>query len=562
MTNEHAELLALNKELIHVERLKALESLAVYSAMLHPQEVESDEEDEDYIAGLRGMEKLPLPARYVPAEHHRLLIEKLESLERGYVVERGKKVPFRRLMVFEPPGSGKSTYCSVLYPAWYLGRNPTHSLVQGSYNAKLAGRFGRRARNTFKSPDHFNVFGVGLAGDSKASDAWTTSEGGEYASFGMETGITGWRGNGAILDDPIKGRREADSKTERDNVWETYKADVRTRLKPNGWILYIATRWHEDDPAGRILPADWSGQSGWVTARDGERWYVLSLAAVIETAEEAKHDPLGREIGECLWPEWFSDGHFEQEKRSQGSRNWNALFQQKPRPDEGAILKKKFWRKWRGKEPPKCQFVMSVYDTAFEEGEEDDYSARTTLGIFWHEDRPSDLEKGAADRKPGARGVRGRWCAILLERWKERAAFPELRREAKKHFELYQPDVVMVEKKASGHSLIQELRRHGIPVRALKADKSKLARAHAGAVVLEQHCVWYVDRKWAEEVIDECARATFKKGDPGNDIPDTVVHALIYLRRTYHLQLADEEDEDDAMERENEDRKSNPRRFV
>jgi predicted phage terminase large subunit-like protein len=542
-----ADLIAFNEELDALERLKARDSLAVYAGLMQPELVEQDEDLQDMV----GLEKLPLPARYVPAAHHRLLIDKLEAVERGEI---------KRLMVFMPPGSAKSTYGSVLFPAWYQGKHPTHDLIQGSYNGDLADRFGRRARNTFGSAEHFAVFGVGLHPGSKAAGEWTTEKGGEYFAFGMKTGVTGRRANGAIIDDAIKGRKEADSKTERENVWETYRGDVRTRLKPGGWIVYIATRWHEDDPAGRILPPEALGKSGWFTAKDGERWYVLSLAAVIETQEEADHDPLGREVGECLWPEWFSPEMFAQEKATQGSRNWNALYQQKPRPDEGAILKKGWWRLWRGAKAPKCELVLSVYDTAFEEGEDDDYTARTTWGIFWNEEPLP--ERGGHEPKPGERGVKGRYSAILLERLKKRLSFPDLRREAKDHYDSFKPDVVMVEKKASGHSLLQELRRAKVPVRAIKADKSKLARANAAAIVFELGCMYYMDRDWAREVIDECASATFKKGDPGNDIPDTVVHAANYLRRTYHLQLPEEVDEDEAFQAEVEARKNQKRRFV
>ena len=532
---ELAELLAVDRDLEKLEFREAKDSLAVYAGLHIPSEVENDD--------WPGMEKLPMAARYIPAEHHRLLISKLEALERGYVVEDGKQVPFKRLMVFMPPGSAKSTYCSVLFPAWYLGKHPQNCLIQGSYNADLAARFGRRARNTFSSDTHYSVFGVGIG--KSAESEWETTQGGEYFAFGMKTGVTGRRADGVVIDDAIKGRKEADSKTERENVWETYRADVRTRMKPGAWILYVATRWHEDDPAGRILPPEALGKSGWFTAKDGERWYVISLPAVIETVEDEENDPLGRTIGEILWPEWFTQEMLAQERRSQGKRNWSALYQQKPRPDEGAVLKREHWRKWPYDKPPKCEYKVSVYDTAFEQGEEDDFTARTSWGIFWHEEVPDEAEQKKLPkwkRKP----LEGRYCAILLERFKDKPEFPELRRLAKAHYLEYRPDRVLVEKKASGHSLIQELRRGGIPVGALKADKSKLARAHAAAVVLEDGCIWYMDRKWSDEVIEDCATATFLKGSPGNDIGDTCVHAWNFLRRTFHLTTkGDRKDEDD-----------------
>ena len=516
-----------------LELAEARDSLAIYAGLHIPAEIERDD--------LPALHELPIAARYIPAQHHQLLIEKLECLARGYVVEGGEMVPFKRLAVFMMPGSAKSMYGSVLYPSWYLGKRPTECLIQGSYNDTLASKFGRRARNTFASKIHHDVFGVGLAKDSRAAGEWETERGGEYFSFGMNTGVTGRRADGVILDDVIKGRKEADSKVVRDSTWETYIADVRTRMKPGAWILYIATRWHEDDPAGRILPPESVGKSGWVTSKDGEKWYVLSLAAVIETREEEVNDPLGRKVGDILWPEWFTPAMLEQERKTQGRRNWSALYQQKPRPNEGAILKRADWRKWPHEKPPKCEYVASVYDTAFEEGEENDYTARTTWGVFWHEEeRPAEIQ--ALQAKLAKPLVSGRYCCILLERFKDKVEFPELRRLAVKHYKEFKPDRLLVEKKASGHSLIQELKRGHIPVTAIKADRSKLARAHAAGTVLESGCVFYMDRRWAEEVIDECE--AFPAGEH-DDIVDTCVHAWQWLRKTFHLQLRDEQDEDE-----------------
>ncbi|MCR4332534.1 MAG: phage terminase large subunit, partial [Sulfuricaulis sp.] len=465
---------------------------------------------------------------------HQLLISKLEAVERGEI---------KRLAVFMPPGSAKSTYASTIFPAWYLGRHPTQSVIAASQTQDLADRFGRRCRNLVGSQIHRDVFGAGLAPDQRAAGHWETEQGGEYHATGVQP-FAGRRGDGATLDDLIRGRKDADSKTVRNSVWEWYLGDIRPRLKPNAWVVLIMTRWHEDDPAGRILPPESIGKSGWVTAKDGEKWYVLSLAAVIETREEEDNDPLGRKIGDILWPGWFTPQMLEQERKTQGKRNWSALYQQKPRPNEGAILKRADWRKWPKDKPPKCEYVVSVYDTAFEEGEENDYTARTSWGVFWHEEeRPVEIQ--ALQAKLGKPPVSGRYCCILLERFKDKVEFPELRRLAVKHYQEWKPDRVLVEKKASGHSLIQELRRAKVPVHALKADKSKLARAHAAGTVLESGCVFYMDRRWAEEVMDECE--AFPAGEH-DDIVDTCVHAWNWLRKTFHLQLRDEEDEDEVVD--------------
>lgn len=547
-----------------IERRKARNSLAVYCGLQQPTTVERDED-------LVGLEKLPMAARYVPAQHHRLMIDKLEGLERGWIVEDqpvkldrlykpGEKIPLKRLMISMPPGSAKSTYGSVLFPAWYLGKNPRKCLLQGSYNKIMAKRFGRRARNTFGSREHFDIFGVGLG--KSGEEEWETSLGGEYLAFGMESGVTSRRADGIVIDDPVKGRADADSETIRDRTWETYRTDLRSRMKPGAWILYIATRWHEDDPAGRILGEDCIGKSGWFQAKDGEWWYVISLNAVIESEEEARNDILGRKVGEILWPEWFTEGMLLQERRTQGLRNWFALYKQMPRPDEGGILKRIWWRRWGGSKPPKCEYVVSVYDTAFEEGEEDDFSARTTWGIFWYEDtkipeppkeEPAKFGIPRLDRWKRPPPPVGRHCAILLEAWEEKVDFPELRRIAREHYRKYKPDVVLVEKKASGHSLIQELRKGQIPVRALKADISKLARAHSAAPVLEDGCIFTMDFErwpeflWARHVIERCA--SFPTGRY-NDIGDTCVHAFRFLRDRFHLTTKGDQPDEDDNERE------------
>jgi len=181
----------------------------------------------------------------------------------------------------------------------------------------------------------------------------------------------------------VKDRKEADSPLIRDNTWDWYKTALRTRLRKDGWIVFVNTRWHEDDPAGRILPENWSGESGWITARDGEEWFVIRLPALAEA-----NDQMGRAPGEPLWPAEKTLKALEQERKALGSRDWNALFQQYPTTEEGAIIKAAYWRKWPEKPAPVVEYVIQSIDGAYEEEEENDYSARTTWGIFdiFHQD--------------------------------------------------------------------------------------------------------------------------------------------------------------------------------
>jgi predicted phage terminase large subunit-like protein len=244
---------------------------------------------------------------FVPAAHHRLLIGHLEEVERGEC---------RRLMVLMPPGSGKSVYVSQIFPAWYLGRHPEGSIIAASHTQDLADRFGRRVRNLVASEAHRNVFDCGVAADRQAAGQWETEKGGEYYAAGVGGSLTGRRGDIAIIDDPVRGREDADSERARQAAWEWYVSDFLPRLKPGAPQILIQTRWHQDDLAGRLLE------------REAKDWRVIELAM-----EALPNDPLGRQPGERLWPEWFMPDMVDTAKRD--PRAWNALYQQRPVVEEG-----------------------------------------------------------------------------------------------------------------------------------------------------------------------------------------------------------------------------------
>lgn len=266
-------------------------------------------------------------ARHVgfePAPHHQLLIDKLEQVARGEI---------NRLMIFMPPGHAKSTYASVLFPAWLYAQDPDLALIAASHTGKLAERFGRRVRNLLS--EHGEVLGVKLSDDSQAAGQWATDGEGEYFAAGVGGAITGRRANVALIDDPIASQEDADSENKRETTWEWYLADLRTRLKKGGRIIIINTRWHEDDLCGRILPEAYNGESGWIEARDGEKWYVLALPALAESAS----DPMGRQPGEALWPSEYPVERLLQEQKTIGPKKWASLFQQRPKPLEGSLFK-------------------------------------------------------------------------------------------------------------------------------------------------------------------------------------------------------------------------------
>lgn len=292
------------------------------------------------------------------ARHHKLLLEKLEAVERGDI---------KRLMVFMPPGSAKSTYGSVLFPSWYLGRNAGKSVIAASHNGELAERFGRKVRNYVAGTEFSAVFGFGLADDSQAAARWETTQGGEYFAVGVGGSVTGRRADLGIIDDPVKSREEADSETIREKVWEWYKADFYTRLKPGAAIVLIQTRWHEDDLAGKLLKDAKEG---------GEQWEIVSLAM-----EAEQGDPLGREPGELLWPEWFTPEMIAQAKRD--PRNWLALYQQKPRPDGGGVFKRDWVMHYEGT-PEDAKDGTNRYllvDAANAKRATNDYTAMWVIGL-------------------------------------------------------------------------------------------------------------------------------------------------------------------------------------
>jgi predicted phage terminase large subunit-like protein len=285
---------------------------------------------------------------FAPAAHHRLLLSGLEEVERGEC---------SRLMVCMPPGSGKSFYTSVIFPSWYLGRNPTRSIIAASHTQELAESFGRRVRNIYATPEHRNVFGVGIAADSGAAGRWETQRSGQYFAVGIGGSVTGRRADLGLIDDPTRGREDADSDRARERAWAWFTNDFLPRLRPGAGQVVVTTRWHEDDLAGRIL------------AREGEQWRLIELPM-----EAMPGDPLGREVGERLWAEWFTPAMVEQAKLD--VRAWNALYQQQPASEEGDYFKADWFGEY--KELPKEAIKYGASDYAVTEGSGD----YTEHGVF------------------------------------------------------------------------------------------------------------------------------------------------------------------------------------
>ncbi len=265
---------------------------------------------EDLISWVRAVLE---PLGQVPAAHHLCLLDALGALDRA---------EHDRLMVLMPPGSAKSTFASVLFPAWFLARHPRCAVIAASHTAQLAEHFGRRVRSVLR--EHGAALGVALATDSRAAGRFETDQAAEYFAAGVHGPITGRRADLAIIDDPVKSWAEADSATAREHVWDWYRAELMTRLKPRGRVVLIMTRWHEDDLGGRLLAAAETG---------GDRWQVLRFPALAGAA-----DPLGRAPGEPLWPEWETAAALARKRAAMGERAFAALYQQSPRPEAGGLI--------------------------------------------------------------------------------------------------------------------------------------------------------------------------------------------------------------------------------
>lgn len=371
------------------------------------------------------------------ARHHQLICKKLES-----TLTPGAE---KRIVLSAPPGSAKSTYASVAFPSYALAKMPEENLIiAGSYSDELATDFGRKVRNTIKSSEHARLFPDAiLAPDNRAADRFSTIRGTTYYATGIGGPITGKRADILLIDDPVKGRVDADSKAKREAAWKWYSSDALTRLKPGGSIVVIGTRWHEDDLIGRILEQ---------AKISGEKWENICLQAI---CDDPANDPMGRRMGEALWPEWQTLESLRKIKYDSGmsARDWSALYQQRPSPQEGnAVLRKWFINydpMWLGQNLGRMAIIQS-WDTAGTVSTRADPSCCVTAAI----DRNGDV--------------------YIMDVFKKQMEYTTLRATAIQtyHGTKYRPRAVLVENKGTGQSLYQELKNIGIPV--VKINPAKL----------------------------------------------------------------------------------------
>tara|TARA_R110000822_G_scaffold12986_7_gene46725 strand:- start:3080 stop:4783 length:1704 start_codon:yes stop_codon:yes gene_type:complete len=495
-----------NESLVDFNRLRI--SLKTY---VHQQS------NNDFLTFVRK-EAPKLVPDFKMGRHIQVLCHKLQQVVDGKC---------NRLMVFLPPRSSKSVICSKLFPAWYIGRNPSHEIMSVSHSDQLASDFGRSVRDIVNSEDFDKMFnGVKLRSDVKAAGKWKTNKNGSYYAAGVRSQIAGRGAHVALLDD-VMSEEDAISETGRRYIKEWYPSGLRTRVMPNGAIIIINTRYHFDDICGWLLK-----QQEEVDMIN--QWDVIRIPAWLD---EDAAELLDLPVGSSYFPEWKPNEVLEideQEiKASNGTRYWNALYMQDPQPDEGGIIKKKWFKTWDYEDPPSCDFVIQTYDTAFSTKSTADNSVIQTWGIF------TTMDTNAMGYEEPTGNL------ILLSNVYGKYEYPELRRLAQEMYTDYKPDVCVVEKKASGQSLIQDMRRSRIPLLEYMPDRDKVSRVYAASPYLEAGKVWIPDTEWADALFNESIQFPNAAHD---DMVDCMTMAIIYMRDSWNLIHPDDIANDDYDE--------------
>tara|TARA_R110000782_G_scaffold7051_2_gene23812 strand:- start:4748 stop:6208 length:1461 start_codon:yes stop_codon:yes gene_type:complete len=432
---------------------------------------------------------------FIAGRHHKIIAEKLERVARGEL---------KRLIINMAPRHTKSEFASFLFPAWMMGRNAKMKIIQATHTTELAVNFGRKTKNLIESDEYREIFDtVRLAADSKASGRWDTNKGGMYYAVGVGSNLAGRGGDLIIIDDP-HSEQTAMSQSGFDDAYDWYTGGPRQRLQPGGSIVLVQTRWSEKDMTGQLLKQ---------MAKDplADQWEVVELPAIFED-------------GTACWPEYWSLEDLISVKASIPPSKWNAQYQQRPTGEENALIKREWWRRWERATVPQLQYVIQSYDTAFSKRETADFSAITTWGVFHPE------ESGPPN-------------IILLDSKKGRWDFPELKMHALENYKFWEPDTVIIEAKASGVPLSQELRHMGIPVVNFTPSRGndKVSRVHSVSPLFESGMVWVPDEVWADELVEEVA--AFPNGEH-DDLVDSMTQALMRYRQGNFVRLPTDDWED------------------
>jgi predicted phage terminase large subunit-like protein len=439
---------------------------------------------------------------FIAGRHHAKMADAFERVARG---------DCKRLIINMPPRHTKSEFASYLLPAWFLGKYPHKKIIQCSHTAELAVGFGRKVRNLVDTDAYKAIFpDLALASDSKAAGRWNTNKQGDYFAIGIGGAVTGKGADVLIIDDPHSEQEAALAEVNPDiydKTYEWYTSGPRQRLQPGGSIVIVMTRWSKRDLTGQIIKDAAANES------IGE-WEVIEFPAILPS-----NNP--------LWPEFWELDELLKVKRDVPNSKWMAQYQQNPVSESAAIIKREWWKTWERENPPQCDFLLQSWDTAFEKTQRADYSAQTTWGVFYH---PDDNGIDQAN-------------IILLNAARDRVEFPALKQWAIDEYKEWDPDSVIIEKKASGAPLIYEMRSMGIPVQEFTPTRGndKISRLNAVADIFASGRVWAPATRWAEEVIDEVAE--FPAGSH-DDFVDTVSMAMHRFRRGGYVTTALDADDE------------------
>jgi len=435
---------------------------------------------------------------FISGAHHKRMAEAFERVAEGKC---------KRLIINMPPRHTKSEFASYLLPAWFLGKFPGKKVIQTSHTAELAVGFGRKVRNLVDSEVyHENFPELSLQADSKAAGRWNTSKGGDYFAIGVGGAVTGKGADLLIIDDPHSEQEAAMAAVNPevyDKVYEWYTSGPRQRLQPGGAIVVVMTRWAQRDLTGQVLKN--------AALRGENDWEVIEFPAILPS-------------GNPLWPQFWSTQELSALREELPNSKWQAQYQQNPVGNESAIVKRDWWQWWEGERPPQCEYILQTWDTAFEKNQRADYSAGTTWGVFTYEE---DMTKHL----------------ILLDTYKKRVEWVELKRDVLAQYREWEPDGLLIEKKATGAPLIYELRSMGIPAQEFTPSKGqdKIARLNAVSDIIASGKVWVPRTRWAEELVDEIA--AFPSGEH-DDLVDATTLALMRFRQGGFLRLPSDEPEE------------------